>query len=168
MKSQSDRDRDNAVAGGVRNPFGVMDVPDPNDAEVQAFAAGVTLDGSADDDNASAWRTASDWDASEQIEGHWFARWKGGVDPTIPGDAKDKWKQGEAETRLTGERIYLLFDWDGGARRGLIDARRDGNRLIGKHINLTDPAITRPWIGLIVNNRRIDGRWSGGRLDFRR
>jgi len=36
----------------VRNPFGVMDVPDPNDAEVQAFAATATLDGRADDDNA--------------------------------------------------------------------------------------------------------------------
>ena len=26
----------------------------------------------------------------------------------------------------------------------------------------------RPWIGLIVSNERIDGRWTGGRLDFRR
>ena len=38
----------------------------------------------------------------------------------------------------------------------------------GKYINLTDPKVTRPWIGLIVSNRRIDGRWTGGRLDFRR
>jgi hypothetical protein len=70
---------------------------------------------------------------------------------------------------MVGERVYLLFDWDHGARRGLIDARReDAKRLVGKYINLTNPAITRPWIGLIVSNERIDGRWLGGRLDFRR
>lgn len=171
MKSESERDRGSAFeeAGGVRNPFGVMDVPDPNDREVEAFCCQRELKGSADDENASAWRTVGDRDQPDVIEGNWFSRWIGGVDPTIPGDAKDKWKQGQAEARMAGERIYLLFDWDGGARRGLIDARRDGtNRLVGKYVNLTDPTITRPWIGMIVSNRRIDGRWSGGRLDFRR
>jgi hypothetical protein len=54
-------------------------------------------------------------------------------------------------------------------RRGLIDARREGaNGLVGKYINLNNPEIMRPWIGLIVDNRRIDGRWPLGRLDFRR
>lgn len=71
--------------------------------------------------------------------------------------------------RTEGERVYLLFTWDDGARKGLIDAQREGsNRLVGKYINLSDPTITRPWIGLIVNNQRIDGQWTGGRLDFRR
>jgi len=151
-----------------RNPFNVMDVPDPNDREVMEFAAGATLDGSADDDNAKAWNTASSRASYDVIEGDWSSRWNGGVDPTIPGDAKEKWKQGRAEVKLAGKRIYLLFDWDHGARKGLIDARREGARLVGKYINLTDPAITRPWIGLIVDNGRIDGRWTGGRLDFRR
>jgi hypothetical protein len=86
----------------------------------------------------------------------------------IPGDAANKWKQGQAEVKAAGDRLYLLFDWDNGARRGLIDAQREGARLVGKYINLTDPKVTRPWIGLIVSNRRIDGRWTGGRLDFRR
>jgi hypothetical protein len=67
------------------------------------------------------------------------------------------------------ERVYLRFEWDGGRRRGLIDARRDGTvRLAGKYINLNNPKIIRPWIGLIVNSERIDGRWTSGRLDFRR
>jgi hypothetical protein len=70
--------------------------------------------------------------------------------------------------KVAGDRLYLLFDWDNGARRGLIDAHREGARLVGKYINLTDPKVTRPWIGLIVSNQRIDGRWTGGRLDFRR
>ena len=152
----------------VRNPFDVMDAPDPNDQEVLKFAAGATLAGTADDENATAWTAPSDRGQSDAIEGNWSSRWNGGADPTIPGDAANKWKQGQAEVKAAGDRLYLLFDWDNGARRGLIDAQREGARLVGKYINLTDPKVTRPWIGLIVSNRRIDGRWTGGRLDFRR
>ena len=78
-----------------------------------------------------------------------------------------KMQTGQAEVRTADEPVYLLFDWDNGARRGLIDAQgQSTTRLVGKYINLTDPKITRPWIGLIVSNQRIDGRWAGGRLDF--
>jgi hypothetical protein len=151
----------------TRNPFSVMDVPDPNDMVVEAFAAIASLSGSADDANAAVWSVFGG--PSDAIEGRWSSRWNGGADPTIPGDANEKWKQGDAEVKALGDRVYLLFDWDNGARKGLIDARREGaNRLVGKYINLTSPAITRPWIGLIVNDARIDGRWTDGRLDFRR
>ena len=76
---------------------------------------------------------------------------------------------GAAQARIIGERVYLLFDWDRGARRGLIDAMRESpQRLVGKYINLSNPAITRPWVGRIVSDQRIDGRWPQGRLDFRR
>jgi hypothetical protein len=153
----------------MRNPFGVMDVPDPNDAEVTQFAASAALDGSTDDENATIWSAADNSVSHDTIEGDWSSRWNGGADPTIPGDAADKWKAGRAEARSAGDRIYLRFDWDCGAREGLIDARREGpRRLVGKYINLSNPAITRPWIGLIVSDRRIDGRWPQGRLDFRR
>jgi hypothetical protein len=146
-----------------------MDVPNPNDQEVAAFAAVAELEGSEDDENAVTWNTIPAPNPCDTIEGIWSSRWNGGVDNTIPGDAKGKWKQGQAEVRIVGERVYLLFDWHHGARRGLIDAEReDANRVVGKYVNLTNPAITRPWIGLIVSNQRIDGRWSGGRLDFRR
>jgi hypothetical protein len=153
----------------MRNPFGVMDVPAPNDEEVMQFAGSATLAGSSDDENASTWGTAGGTSQHETVEGDWSSRWNGGADPTIPGDAANKWKQGRAEARMTAERVYLLFDWDSGARKGLIDAKRDGpQRLVGKYINLSNPAITRPWIGRIVSDRRIDGRWTQGRLDFRR
>ncbi|WP_395672705.1 SDR family NAD(P)-dependent oxidoreductase [Inquilinus sp.] len=158
-----------AASKSDRNPFGVMDVPGPEDQEVLAFAAGATLEGAADDDNGDAWWAASEGSRRDAIEGQWFSRWNGGVNGTIPGDAKTLWKQGRAEVRIEGEHVYLLFDWDHGARRGLVDVRREGvNRLVGKYINLSDPAITRPWIGLIVSHQRLDGRWPGGRLDFRR
>ena len=149
-----------------RNPFGVMDVPDPNDAEVTRFAASTALEGSADDVNAASWGALEG--SNDTIEGKWSSRWNGGADPTIAGDTADKWKQGRGEAKIAGDRVYLYFDWDSGARKGLIDARRQGQQLVGKYINLTSPAITRPWVGRIVNDERIDGRFPEGRLDFRR
>jgi hypothetical protein len=171
MNSQDAGNRDSVVdeRRGTRNPFDVMDVPNPNDQEVLEFAAITKLAGTPDDGNARAWATPNEHNQPDTLEGNWSSRWNGGADPTIPGDAEDKWKQGRAELRAAEDRVYVLFDWDRGARKGLIDARREGTtRLVGKYINLTDPRITRPWVGLIVSNQRIDGRWSGGRLDFRR
>jgi hypothetical protein len=168
MKPQSEVNRKAVFEEGLgsRNPFRVMDVPNPNDLEVARFAATATL-GAFADANAEPWGTANESDGT--IEGSWSSRWNGGADPAIPEDAPYKWKQGCAEARSVGERVYLLFDWDRGARRGLIDALRDGaNRLVGKYINLSNPAITRPWVGLIVSDQRIDGSWTNGRLDFRR
>ena len=108
MTEQSGRDH---RLLGVRNPFGVTDVPDAEDDEVAAFAATVTLDGSTADENAGAWGSAGDPRPSDDIEGLWSSRWNGGADPTIPGDAANLWKQGEAELKSAGDRIYLLFDW---------------------------------------------------------
>jgi hypothetical protein len=158
----------NTIASGARNPFGVMDVPDPNDAEVVQFAFTTTLKGSADDANAVSWATAANAGQPGSIEGNWSSRWNGASDPTISGDSPDKWKQGRGVVGIVDNRIYFYFEWDAGARKGLIDAQREGTRLVGKYINLTSPAITRPWVGLIVDNRRIDGRFPEGRLDFRR
>jgi hypothetical protein len=157
----------NNTALTIRNPFGTLDVPEPNDPDVIYFAESATLAGSASDRNAAAW--PPDPEASDALDGAWASRWNGGADPTIPSDAPDKWKQGRAEIRVVGDRVYLRFDWDGGRRHGLIDAAREGtNRLVGKYINLTAPSITRPWIGFIVDATRIDGCFPEGRLDFRR
>ena len=170
MKPEREADRTPATNAGTRNPFGVMDVPDPNDQAVMQFAASTTLDGYPDDANAAAWATGVG--AAGQlhpIEGDWSSRWNGAADPTISGDAADKWKAGRGRAKLANDRVYLFFEWNSGARKGLIEARREGPKeLVGKYINLSSPAITRPWIGLIVDDRRIDGRFPEGRLDFRR
>jgi hypothetical protein len=151
----------------LRNPFGTIDVPEPNDREVTAYAAAAMPGGGADDVNASRWAAIPV--STDPLDGVWLSRWNGGADPTIPDDAPDKWKEGRAEVRGVGDRLYLRFDWDDGRRHGLIDAQRQGaDRLVGKYINLTDPRITRPWVGLIVDARRIDGCHPNGRLDFRR
>ncbi|MDB5579414.1 MAG: hypothetical protein JWR80_4590 [Bradyrhizobium sp.] len=169
MKRESQENSENEAKGTARNPFGVMDVPSPNDQDVVEFASRRILNFSADDENAKEWNIAGSRGVHNDIKGNWSSRWNGGADPTISNDANHKWKPGQAEGRLAEERVYLFFNWDSGARKGLIDARRDGlDRLVGKYINLTAPDITRPWVGLIVSNQRIDGWWPGGRLDFRR
>jgi hypothetical protein len=152
-----------------QNPFGVMDVPSPFDQEVAEFARTAALDGATGDENAQPWAGGNNHDDSGTIEGEWASRWKGAADPTIAGDKPDNWKQGSGEVRIAHDRVYVKFDWGGGVREGLIEARRDRQgRLVGKYINLTAPEITRPWIGLIVSRDRIDGRFPEGRLDFRR
>lgn len=151
----------------IRNPFGTMDVPTPDDRDVMDYAATATPAGDAADGNAAHWPSLPA--SSGPLEGTWASRWNGGADPTIAGDTPDKWKQGRAEVRVVGERVYLRFDWDHGRRHGLIDAvRESGHRLVGKYINLTNPAIMRPWVGFVVDAARIDGCFPNGRLDFRR
>jgi hypothetical protein len=61
MKPQDVGNRESSVdqRRGTRNPFGVMDVPNPNDQEVLEFAAGAMLAGMSDDENAKAWAAAS-------------------------------------------------------------------------------------------------------------
>jgi hypothetical protein len=168
VRSSTRRSVMNTPSTPTRNPFGVQDAPEPDGADVTDFAARVDLTGAADDPNARAWCGAGGAEAPS-IAGNWSSRWNGGVDGTIAGDTADRWKPGKAEVKLVGDRVYVSFDWGNGARRALIDARRRGsNRLVGRYINLSDPTITRPWVGLIVDNRRIDGRWTNGRLDFRR
>ena len=152
-----------------RNPFGVMDVPHPDDDEVMQFARNTTPEASTTDENAEQWSTQGASSSHGSIEGNWSGRWKGAADPTIPGDTPDNWKQGRGEARIVGERVYLLFDWDSGKRRGLIEATREGpRRLVGKYINLNNPEITVPWVGLVVSDARIDGYFPQGRVDFRR
>jgi hypothetical protein len=55
---QQDAENQNSLVDqdcGIRNPFGVMDVPNPNDQEVLEFAADAKLAGTSDDENAKAW-----------------------------------------------------------------------------------------------------------------
>ncbi|WP_342735986.1 hypothetical protein [Bradyrhizobium sp. B117] len=98
----------------IRNPFGTMDVPAPDDREVMDYAATTSLAGGAGDVNATTW--ASIAAPSDPLEGTWASRWNGGADPTIAGDTPERWKEGRAEVRVIGERLYLRFDWDHGRR----------------------------------------------------
>jgi hypothetical protein len=152
-----------------RNPFGVLDAPDPNGQDIDEFAAQVQRSDSSIDAKALVRNASRGDEPYRSIEGHWLSRWNGGGEPAMVGDTEDTWKPGTGELRVVGDRVYVLFDWADSARQALLDARRDGPvTLIGRYVNLGDPTITSPWRGRIVDNRRIDGRWSNGRLDFRR
>jgi len=78
MKPQDAGNRESSVdqRRGTRNPFEVMDVPDPNDREVLEFAAGAKLAGTSDDENAKAWTAPSERDQYAAIEGNWCSRWR--------------------------------------------------------------------------------------------
>ncbi|MHC2289617.1 hypothetical protein ACVIJW_005487 [Bradyrhizobium barranii subsp. barranii] len=138
----------------IRNPFGTMDVPGPDDSEVMDYAATATLAGDAADINAAAWTSIAA--LSNPLEGIWASRWNGGADPTIAGDPPDRWKEGRAEVRVAGSRIYLRFDWDQGRRHGLIDAAREGAPP-GRKVHQSDHACDHAAMG------RARGRWHAHR-----
>jgi len=143
-----------------RNPFDIEDVPEPDGEDVKSFATTVQLCGSGDDPNAANWADVPG-EEHPSIEGRWSSRWNT--------HALD-WRVGHGDLRFAQrrDRVFIVFDWDDGAKHGLIEARCDGERLVGRYLNLDVPAITRPWVGLIVDATRIDGEIPGGRIDFRR
>jgi hypothetical protein len=71
VKSESEAGRNTAADNKIRNPFGVMDVPNPNDQEAMQFAASATLEGSSTDETAAAWGTAGGTTQHDTVEGDW-------------------------------------------------------------------------------------------------
>ena len=139
----------------MRNPFSVDDVPDPEGADVEAFArtVQVTPDPSADE-NALAWVTVAT--EGDGLAGAWTCRWR------TPGGP---WVRGVATLHVDGARVFILYRDQG---TYLIEAAVRGDRLVGRYVNLGNPADTSPWLGVIVDPYRIDGYWSRGRWDLRR
>lgn len=139
----------------MRNPFAVQhDVPDPVGADVDAFAAAVPVVDRNHDENAMAWvAIATD---AEGLAGAWSSRWRTG---------NGAWQQGVATVALQDDRVFILYR-DSGTY--LIEGTRRGDRVVGRYINLDNLAETSPWVGVIVNDYRIDGHWARGRWDFRR
>ena len=138
---------------GMRNPFSVPDVPDPAGPDVLAFAEQVPST-DTDDENAMAWvAIATD---AVGLSGAWSSRWRTG---------SEEWQQGVATIHLEGDRVFILYK-DAGTY--LLEGVRRGDRLIGRYVNLNNPTDTSPWVGILVNDHRIDGFWALGRWDFRR
>jgi hypothetical protein len=140
-----------------RNPFGLEDVPDCCGADSQAFATEAPELGADDDPNAEAW-VSMIGGADGSIDGEWAGRWK--VD--IEGQG---WVTGRATIRSVGDRVYVHYRDDG---EYLLEAQRQGDRLIGRYVNLDEITDRSPWVGRIVDGDRIDGAYAAGRWDFRR
>ncbi|HEU0033760.1 MAG TPA: hypothetical protein VFQ53_24200 [Kofleriaceae bacterium] len=138
----------------MRNPFSVTDVPDPSGPDVEAFAERTPAVDLENDENAMAWVAIATH--TDGLDGAWSSRWRSG---------QDTWNQGVATLQLQGDRVFILYKDTG---TYLIEAVRRGNKLVGRYQNVDDPSDTSPWVGVLVNDYRIDGFWKHGRWDFRR
>ena len=138
----------------MRNPFAVEDVPDPTGADVEKFATSVPRVDLEHDENAMAWVAIAT--EADGLAGAWSSRWRAG---------NDHWHQGVATIHLQDDHVFILYK-DAGTY--LLEGVRRGDRIVGRYVNVNNPRDSSPWVGVIVNEHRIDGHWSLGRWDFRR
>ncbi len=116
--------------------------------------------GQDDDDNAALWSKSHLEFDGDELDGLWATRWGGGT-------AFGEWAPGVARVQVYGAHFYALMH-DGRADC-LIAAKRIGrNQLAGRYVNLALLSEVIPWVGVIVNQNRIDGFWKQGRWDLRR
>jgi len=142
-----------------RNPFDVKDVADPDGADVKAFAENVKLAADGQDANAAQWSEKPTEGKTASLDGEWFSRWNSGEG--------SEWMSGTAKVRAIGDRVYIFYEDKSG--KYLIDARREGRRkLVGRYVNVDAEGDTAPWVGVAVDDERIDGDWGSGRWDMRR
>jgi len=142
-----------------RNPFGVADVEDPYGADIKQFAASVHLPGGEQDNNAAQWVTQETTGNAGALDGEWSGRWASGA--------------GTAQIKELRDRVYVLYTENEGRFKGvswLVEAIKEGkDRLVGRWVRVENPKDTGPYVGLIVQDDRIDGTWGAGeRWDFRR
>ncbi len=142
-----------------RNPFGVADVTDPYGDDVKQFAGKVKLAGDAKDKNAEQWVKKETEGKAGSLDGEWAGRWESGT--------------GTAKVKVVKDRFYVLYTDDEGRLKGktwLLEAVKEGkDRLVGRWVQVGNPKDTGPFVGLIVDDERIDGTWgSDARWDFRR
>jgi hypothetical protein len=132
--------------------FPTLRAPSPADQpEVKAFAAKVTLKGDKDDPNAAPWPGRAAAGTATSLEGPWSARRR-------PGQTGPPGQAGAADVRLVGDRFFAVCLEGKGSL--LVEARREGDRLLGHITSLTQESDPSPWVGLIVNPERIDGQYT--------
>ena len=137
-----------SARAGTRNPFGVDDVVNPLGEDIKKFAEGRQLPGSKDDRNAKQWVTIVTEGKSGSLDGQWSGRWEEGM--------------GTAKVKMLNDRVYVLYSDQVGRLRGqtwLLEAAKKGNRLVGRWVQVGNPNDTGAYVGLIVDDERIDGAW---------
>ena len=138
-----------------RNPFGLgLDVPDPDGTDVTRFAKlgfGL-LPGGLADENGQVWTRLVTHNLAGSITGEWGSRWK------CTNPKHDGWHEGLSQLQIVGDRVFVRHQEQ--KAKYLIEARRVGDQLIGRYINLDKPDEDGfPWIGRVIGNDRIDGLW---------
>src|SRR5207302_2928488 len=116
------------------------------------------LPGGDKDPNGEQWVKKETAGKVGSLEGEWSGRWSDG--------------SGTAKIKVVKDRIYVLYTDNEGTLKGatwLLEAIRDKDRLVGRWMQVDNPNDSGPFVGLIVDDERIDGTWGGGaRWDFRR
>ena len=148
------------IAGDERNPFGVKDVPNPDGEDVQAFAREANFSQTRRMTMLLKWSEKATEGKAGTLDGEWSCRW------SSIGGGVTNWYFGTATVRTVKDRVYILCKDETGTF--LIDTVRKGNRLVGRYMGIWSNSDSTPWVGVIVDNERIDGIWSGGRWDLRR
>lgn len=96
------------------------------------------------------------------IDGFWRSRWtlvpnKQGM-TTASEPVVHDWHEGTAFLHTVGD--WVLIEHQDDTNRYVIRARRVcEKRLVGRYMNAGHRTDTHPWVGIIVNNHRIDGYW---------
>jgi hypothetical protein len=121
----------------------------------------VPNDPTASDPNARSWASIKTLETYKSINGFWSSRWRT--------NSQEKWKEGTALVKTVDDWVFMEYEDDTNAY--IIRARlvKDG-RLVGRYMNCNSYDDHTAWVGIIVDNRRIDGHWQSwdGRWDFRR
>jgi hypothetical protein len=150
---------------------GLMDPFHPGD-DASHYNMLAPQDAAAGDPNELMWATIRPLAGYDSIDGFWSSRWRSCLTRGTRALAANwsAWQEGTALIRTLDD--WAFIECEDNTSKYVIRARRIGERrLVGRYMNCTLQADTTPWVGIIVNNGRIDGFWSGrseGRWDFRR
>lgn len=117
----------------------------------------------ANDPNKENWANMKGLRDYDSIEGFWGSRWR---EETVHTDSR--WHVGTAHIQFYRDWVNIRTEDD--TNRYVIRCRVvENNKLIGRYMNCLFSEDNLPWVGIIVNNRRIDGFWNTHfRWDFRR
>jgi hypothetical protein len=147
----------------------LVDIANPIDEEVITFSLSKNIEISDNDPNAEEWASIKGLRTYNSIAGFWSSRWyhKDLSEFEYAYQKNGKyWLEGTAQIVTEEDWVYIYYE-DKSNRYAII-AKIDNDMLVGRYINLNIKFDTTPWIGRVVNNRRIDGIWLQGRWDFRR
>jgi hypothetical protein len=93
------------------------------------------------------------------IVGTWNTEWNSGNNEYI---------LGTATILVTNDYWIYVSQIDKNGGQYIIKAKLINNRLVGRYINTYHESDSTPWVGIIVDDNRIDGKWVSGNWNFNR
>lgn len=136
----------------------------PDHADAVKFSKSIPEGYEQDDPNSEIWYGTASTDVYESIEGVWHSRWNRENETS----QEPSWYRGTAVCKKAisyRSGTWYQINFDDNISPYIILAQLQDERLIGRFINCTVESDCYPWVGVIVNNNRIDGYWPLGRWD---